>query len=176
MDRRLLIVTTALALLAGLVSAGMAAELKFAYLDAQKILDQTKAGQQAKKTMEEYRDSRQKIIDLDESEIKRLQDDLARQASVLEPEARRSKEEMLQKKLFEYQQKVGELTKELDSKKRDILTEFNNGLIEAVKKIAQREGYKFVFDRNAEGGVLLYAEDQYDITDKVIKEYDAATP
>jgi outer membrane protein len=176
MNRRMMTLTTALVILAGLVSAALADEMKFAYLDAQKILDQTKAGKQAKKTMEEYRDSRQKIIDLDESEIKRLQDDLAKQASVLGPEARKSKEEMLQKKLFEYQQKVGELTKELDSKKRDILTDFNNGLVAAVKKIAEREGYTFVFDENAEGGVLLYAEEKYDITDKVIKEYDAATP
>ena len=154
----------------------MAADVKFAYLDAQKILDQTKAGQRAKKTMEEYRDSRQKIIDLDESEIKRLQDDLARQQAVLDAEARRTKEETLQRRLFEYQQKVGEFSKELDGKKRDILTEFNNGLVAAVKKIAESEGYTFVFDRNAEGGVLLFAVDKFDITDRVIKEYDAATP
>ena len=150
--------------------------LKMAYLDAQKVLDGTKAGRRAKETLEEFTKSRQKIIDLDESEIKRLQEDLARQGSVLSPEARREKEESLQRKFMDYQKKISELTKELQSKRRDILEEFNKGLEEIVKRIAEKNGYTFVFDRNSEGGVLLYAAQALDITDEVIKEYDKTIP
>jgi outer membrane protein len=158
------------------VSARAAENQVIAFLDAQKVLDETKAGQQAKKEMEEYRDSRQKIIDMEEREIKTLQDELARQQTVLGPEARKVKEEKLQRKLFAYQQRVGEFSRELEDKKRDVLIEFNKGLIEAVEKIAKNEGYTFVFDRNAEGGVLLYAREAFDITDKVIGEYDQSAP
>ena len=158
------------------VPAQSAEDLRLAFLDAQRILDETKAGKRAKKTMEEYRDSRQKIIDLEENEIKRLQEELFRQQAVLGTDFRRTKEEILQKKLVEYQQQVQEFSRELDGKKRDILLEFNNGLVDVVSRIAEKEGYTFVFDRNAEGGVLLYAKKGFDITDKVIKEYDGATP
>ena len=162
--------------LVGTIPVRAGENLKLAYLDAQKILDGTKAGQRAKQSMEEFRDSRQKIIYLEESEIKRLQDDLARQGTVLSPEARRDKEESLQRKFMDYQKKVSELTKELQSKKKDILEEFNKGLEEIVKRIAEKNGYTLVFDRNAEGGVLLYAKQSLDITDEVIKEYDKTTP
>lgn len=155
--------------------AHSAENLKMAYIDAQKVLDGTKAGRRAKGTMEEFTKSRQKIIDLEESEIKRLQEDLARQGSVLSPEARREKEESLQRKFMDFQKKVSELTKELQSKKRDILEEFNKRLEEIVKRIAEKNGYAFVFDRNSEGGVLLYAKQSLDITDEVIKEYDKTT-
>jgi len=163
-------------ILAWMNPAHSAENLKMAYIDAQKVLDGTKAGRRAKETMEEFTKSRQKIIDLEESEIKRLQEDLARQGSVLSPEARREKEESLQRKFMDYQKKVSELTKELQSKKRDVLEEFNKGLEEIVKRIAEKNGYTFVFDRNSEGGVLLYAAQSLDITDEVIKEYDKTAP
>lgn len=163
-------------ILAWMTPVYSAENLEMAYVDAQKVLDGTKAGRQAKETMEEFTKSRQKIIDLEESEIKRLQEDLARQGTILSPEARREKEESLQRKFMDYQKKVSELTKELQSKKRDILEEFNKGLEEIVKRIAEKNGYTFVFDRNSEGGVLLYAAQSLDITDEVIKEYDKTAP
>lgn len=157
-----------------MVLPGHAAE-KIAFLDAQKILDETKAGQRAKTTMQEYRDSRQKIIDLDENELTRLQEELARQEAVLSLEAKRERQENLQRKLGDYQKTVADMSRELESKKRDILEEFNRGMLDVVKKIAKKEGYSFVFDRNDEGGALLYADESFDITGQVIKEYDAGT-
>lgn len=175
--KRFILTTVVLLGLTAWTTAGWAeGTTKIAFLDAQKVLDGTKAGQLAKKTMEEYRDSRQKIIDMEEDEIKKLQDELGRQQAVLDDAARKDREEKLQRKLMAYQQRVGEFSRELDGKKRDVLLDFNKGMIEAVEKIAKDKGYSFVFDKNAEGGVLLFAEGSFDITDEVIKVYDAATP
>jgi outer membrane protein len=176
MGRVIMVLVLGMAMLGGASTAHAAEGLKLAFIDAQKVLDNTKAGKRAKETMEQFRDSRQKIIDLEESEIKRLQDDLARQGAVLSPEARRTKEETLQRRFMDYQKKVGELTKELQDKKKDVLEEFNKGLEEVVKRIAEKNGYTLVFDRNAEGGVLVYAQQSLDITDEVIKEYDKTNP
>ena len=163
-------------ILSGVDRTHSAEGLKIAYIDAQEVLDRTKTGRQAKETMEKYRDSRQQIIDLEESEIKRLQDDLVRQKGVLSPEALTEKEQTLQRKFIAYQKKVTELTRELETKKRDILEDFNKVLLEVVKHIAEKRGYMIVFDRNAEGGVLLYAPSSLDITDEVVEEYDRFIP
>ena len=162
-------------ILLAMVLPGYAGE-KFAFLDAQKILDGTKSGQRAKTTMQEYRDSRQKIVDLEESELQRLQEQLERQGAVLSIEAKRERQENLQRQMGSYQKMVADMSRELDTKKRDILEEFNRGMLDIVKKIAKKEGYIFVFDRNDEGGTLLYAEESLDITEQVIKAYDAGTP
>jgi len=150
--------------------------IKIGVVDAQKILDDTKAGKKAKGDMEEFVKSRQKIIDIDESEIKQLQDDLTRQTAVLSPDARREKEDALQRKVVEYQKRAGELNKEVQSKKKEVLDNFNKDLEGIVKKVAERGGYVMILDRNAEGGVLLYAKDSLDLTGEVVKEFEKAVP
>lgn len=150
----------------------MGADLKMAYIDAQKILDNSKAGKRAKATIEEYVKSRQKIIDLEEEELKRLDTELAKQAAVLSPEARKEKEETLKRKFTDYQKRAADLRSEVDAKKLEILKEFNQGLEDAVKRAAEKEGYVIVFDKNPMGGPLVYAKEGLDITDKVVAEYD----
>ncbi len=150
--------------------------LKIGYVDAQKILDNTKAGKKSKESMEEFIKSRQKIIDLDENEIKQLQEDLQRQGAVLSPDARREKEESLQRKVVDYQRRAGEMNKEVQNKKKEVLDKFNAELEGVVKKVAEGGGYSFVIDRNAEGGVLLYGKESFNLTDEVVKEFEKTAP
>jgi len=149
---------------------------RIGYVDAQKVLDDTKAGKKAKADMEEFVKSRQKIIDIDEADIKQLQDDLARQTAVLSPDARREKEDTLQRKVMEYQKRATELNKEVQSKKKEVLDNFNKDLEGVVKKVAEQGGYVMILDRNAEGGVMLYAKDSLDLTGAVVKEFEKTFP
>jgi outer membrane protein len=160
-----------------IVPAVQAADpVKIGYVDAQKVLDNTKVGKKSKESLEEFLKSRQKIIDLDESEIKQLQDDLMRQTAVLNPDARREKEESLQRKVMDYQRRAGEMNKEVQVKKKEVLDKFNKELESIVKKVAERGGYSFVIDRNAEGGVLLYAKESFDLTEEAVKEFEKTSP
>src|SRR4051812_42300982 len=95
--------------------------LKIGTINAQKILDATKAGKKAKATMEEYVKSRQKIIDLEEQEIKSVEDELVKQGPVLSAEAKKDKQETFQRKMMDYQKKVSELNKEVQVKKKEVL-------------------------------------------------------
>ena len=150
--------------------------MKLGYVDAQKVLENTNGGERAKSKMQEFVQSRQKIIDLDETEIQQLQEDLQRQASILSPEARQSKEESLQRKMMSYQKRAGEMNKEVQDKNREILMQFNKNLQAVVKKVAEKGGYTYVLDQNAEGGVILYAAEGLDLTDAVIKEFEKIFP
>ena len=146
--------------------------LKVVFIDAQKILENSKEGKRVKTTVEEYVKSRQKIIDLEEEELKQLEEDLNRQASVLSPEAKKVKQDTFQKKLVEYQKKATDLNKEVQGKKLETLKEFNKRLEEAVKQVADKEGYSFVLDRGSDGGAVVYAKETFDITPKVIEQVD----
>jgi outer membrane protein len=161
-----------LALAAPALAAGPAAPT-IGWIDAQKILDQTKAGQSIKTRVEAFRDSRQKVIDTDESELKELEDKLGQQTSLLSDDARKEKQAEFQKKLGDYQKKVVQLNRELQDKKDELLKEFNDVLVRAVKKVAAAEGYSYVVDYGGEGSVL-YGAPQFDITDKVMAEVDAS--
>lgn len=149
---------------------------KVAYLDTQKVFDQSKAGKKAKGMLEEYVKSRQKIIDLDEAEIKELEDSLVKQESVLSPDAKRTKQEELQRKLLAYQKKAGDLNREIQDKKIEVLNDFHGQLQGVVKRVAEREGYAMVFDKAGGGpadlAAVLYAKESLSITDKVLAELD----
>lgn len=149
-----------------------AENLKIGTIDAQRILDNTKAGKKAKAAMEEYVKSRQKIIDLEEQEIKNLEEELVKQGPVLSTEAKKDKQESFQRKMLDYQKKVAELNKEVQDKKKEVLGGFNKNLEQIVKKIAEKDGYTVILDRNSEGGVLVYVKESLDLTDKVIQEFD----
>jgi outer membrane protein len=150
-------------------------EPRIAFVDAQKILDGTKAGKRAKGTMEEYVKSRQKVIDLDAQEIKRLDEELSKQGAVLSLEAKKGKEEDLQRKIVQYQRRAEELNREIQEKRAEVLKEFNKSLQHVLKKIAEKDGYLMVLDRE-DGGILLYVKESLDLTQKVIEEYDKIVP
>lgn len=168
--KRLLVLVTGLFFLTTALAG--AENLKIGTIDAQKILDNTKAGKKAKATMEEYVKSRQKIIDLEEQDIKKLEDELVKQGPVLSAEAKKDKQETFQRKMLDYQKKVAELNKEVQSKKKEVLEDFNKILEQVVKNIAEKDGYTVILDRNSEGGVIVYAKESVDLTDKVIQEFD----
>ncbi len=156
--------------------ADAADALKIAYIDALKVFDQSKIGKKAKGLLEEFVKSRQKIIDLEEAEIKELEDSLNKQESVLSPDAKKAKQEDLQKKFMAYQKKATDLNREIQDKKTDVLNEFHSQLQAVVKRVAEREGYALVFDKGSgtpsEVSSLLYAKDTLDVTEKVLAELD----
>jgi len=164
------------AILSAPAAAQTTNELKVAYIDALKVFEQSKIGKKAKGTLEEFVKSRQRIIDLEEAEIKELEDALDKQASVLSPEAKRTKQEDLQRKLLAYQKKATDLNREIQEKKADVLNDFHQQLQMVVRRVAERDGYALVFDKAsgtpAEMGSLLYAKDTLAITDKVLAELD----
>jgi len=161
-----------LAVLIPAISGWAAEGYKFGFVDAQKVLENSKEGKRVKAGMEDYLKPRQKIIDDQKEELRKIEEDLSRQSSVLSAEAKRTKEEDFRKRLADYQRRAMELNEEVQAKKLDVLKDFNHKLEEAVRQIAEKEGFTFVFDKNSEGGALVYARENYDLTARVIDQVD----
>jgi outer membrane protein len=151
-----------------------ATELKIGHADAQRALEGSKLGQKMKGRLEDYLKARQKTIDSEEDALKALEEELVQKASVLSPDAKKAKEIEFQKKVEEYRRKAEQLSREVQREKGDRLREFNKSLEEAAQKIAQQEGFDYVFDRSPEGSGLLYAKESFDLTAKVIEQIDKA--
>lgn len=145
---------------------------RIGWVDAQAILDETAAGKDIKARVEAFRDSRQKVMDLEEQEIKKLQDKIDQQGSLLSDDARRQKVLELNEKAVAFQKKFAQYQKELHDKTDELLGEFNDALIKAVQVVAVREGYQYVLDHGGEGSVL-YGAPEFDLTRTVKAEIDA---
>ena len=151
-----------------------AANLKIGVIEPQKVLDGTRNGKKIKDSLQEYVKSRQKIIDLEEEELKKIEEDLVKQSAVLSADAKKEKEETFRKRMMEYQRKVGQLNQEVQNKKKEVLDEFNKGLEQIVKGIADKEKLSLVVEKgdNGAGALVVYSHPSLDITDRVIKELD----
>jgi outer membrane protein len=160
----------ALVLVPGISGPFAAEEIKIGYVDTQRVLDESTLGKKVKDDISAHVKSRQQIIDLEEGELKKFQDELSRQGAVLSDQVRAEKEEAFQKKFGEYQQKVAELQREIQSKKMEKLKDFNDHLVTIAKKIAESEGLSLIFANDLESGSILYAKPSMNMTDRVIQE------
>ncbi len=148
--------------------------LKVGFVDAQKVLENSKEGKRMKLSLEEYVKSLQKVIDIEEQELKQMEDELTQKGALLSPEAKKMKQDDFQKKLVTYQKKAADLNKDVQGKKLDSLREFNRKLENATRQIAEKGDYTMVLDRSPEGSGVIYASDAYDVTSQVIEQIDLA--
>ncbi len=146
---------------------------KIGFVNAQKVLESSKEGKLVQEKMEEYVLTRQKVIELEEKELRQLEEELSRQGSLLSPEAKRMKQTEFQGKLVEYQKKARELNKEVQDKKIESLRKFNKKLEQAVREIAEKNGYLMVLDKDNEGGSVLFSKESHDITAQVMERLDS---
>jgi outer membrane protein len=170
---RILVVVAAVAL--AFAVPAWAAELKIGVIEPQKVLDQTKSGKKVKTTLEEYLKVRQKIIEQDEEDLKKMEEDLVKQGAVLSAEAKKEKEEKFRQKMVEYQRKVQQLNQEVQAKKKEMLDEFNKNLEQVIRGIADKEKITLVVEKgdNGAGALIIYSHPSLDLTDRVVKELDA---
>lgn len=155
--------------------AGAKVEGKIGVLDPARILSDTNAGKKAKDNLMAFSKNRQTLIELDEKELRRLEEDFVKQASVLSPTAKREREEAFRRRMQEYQQKVTELNREVQEKQKDVMDGFREKIETVAGKVAKRLGLQIVVD-GSKGGATLYREDTLDISNQVIEEFNRDYP
>jgi outer membrane protein len=149
-----------------------AQELKIGFLDAQKVLSQTKEGTRIRETLDAFVKARQEIIDLDERELKRMKDELDQQGILLSKEALSLKQNEMEEAFGRYQRKASELKKEVQEKQLSSLNAFNQKMEQATREVAEKEGYGFVLDKNGERGAVIYGKESFNLTAKIIEQMD----
>ncbi len=164
----------AVAALVLLPAAGALAQNKFAYVDMQRALDQIEEGKAIKNRLKSEFEKKQAELDKRQEELKREYaslNSLAREG-VLKDDKLREKEAELERRLKEVTQYWQESQKELAGQERELTQQLFVKMSGIVQSIAQAEGFTFVFDR----AVLAYAPEELDITNELVRKYNAKYP
>ena len=165
----------ALLVVSGCAAGGAKVEGKIGVVDPSRVLSETNAGKKAKESLGVFSKNRQVLIEMDEKELRRMEEDFGRQASVLSPTAKKEREEQFRRRVAEYQQKAGELNREVQEKQKDVLEGFREKVGLVVGKISKRLGLQVVMDKG-KGGPTLYSDEGLDITGQVIEEFNREYP
>ena len=164
-----------LAVIAGCAVGGAKVEGKVGVVDPARVLSETNAGKKAKESLSAFSKNRQALIEIEEKELRRMEEDFGRQASVLSATAKREREEQFRRRMAEYQQKAGEMNREVQDKQKDVLEGFREKVELIVGKVSKRLGLQVVMDKG-KGGPTLYSDEGLDITGQVIDEFNREYP
>lgn len=151
-------------------NGAQAADLKVGVVDLFKVLNESDTGKRAKTDLEFLVKSKQGAIDEKGKSIEKLKADFDKQAAILSPEARKAKEEELERLVREYQRIVQDSQAEIKKKETELMGSILGEVRELVAKLAQEEDYTLVLENMS--GVVLYFSKAVDITDKVVSRYN----
>ena len=165
----------ALIAVSGCAAGGGKIEGKIGVVDPARVLNETSHGKRAKDSLSVFSKNRQALIEMDEKELRRMEEDFGRQASVLSAAAKKEREDQFRRRVAEYQQKAGEMNREIQEKQKDALEGFREKVELVVGKVSKRLGLQVIMEKGR-GGPTLYSEPGLDITGQVIDEFNREYP
>ena len=164
------IVVALIALL--MLAAPALAETKIAYVDLQKALNLSKAGVKAKNAIAAQVKKYEEEFKSKQEELQKLKTELEKQAVLLSDSAKAQKERDFQQNVKELQRFQKDVKEELQQRDADATKKILNQLFEILQKLGKEGGYQMVIEKNE--GAVIYADESVDLTDELIKAFDAA--
>ena len=154
-----------------LTSTGSAQQIKIGYVDVLRLKQEYKEYQQAEAQFEKLMTVWQAKADSMQQHMQELADKLEKQNLMLTEQAKNDIRQELLVKQNEYQLFVNEVmgaNGEAASKEYELSKPLIEKMETVIKLVALKGKYTYILDRTA--GSVLYADETYDITNKVIAE------
>ena len=139
--------------------------LKIAVIDVNKILNESEAGKEARKKMEDRYEELKKKIEKVNQEARTMKEELDKQKILLGKEKAREREEALAGKVGELRQLTQEAEKEMQARQGELTREILKRVEGKIDKVVEEEKIDLLLDR-ASG--VVHAATSLDITEKVL--------
>jgi outer membrane protein len=157
-------------LLMGMMAAATArADVRLAYVDIQRALNECRAGKEAKSRFRGRIQQLQAQLEGEQNQVEQLKRELEEKGALMQPDQRQNLEDDYEKKLRKFQDDYKNSRDELQEKDNEVTGAIVRDLATVVREIGAKNGYTMVMEK----GTLLWAIPGIDITDQVIRAYDA---
>jgi outer membrane protein len=147
-----------------------AQSIKIGYFNLYRVMNESKRWAKERDAFVKKGTELKENLEKKGKELMLFKESVEKKAPMLSEEARREKEK-------EYQQKVKELDRlkqdseaELQQLNKEMSERFMGNITQVLKKLGEEEKYTLIL----EAGLVAYAPEALDITDQVIKAFDAA--
>jgi outer membrane protein len=146
------------------------ATARIAFVDLQRVLVRSQAGVAAREQLEKEKAQMEREISTRQQEIDKLREDLEKKGSLLTAEARREREEALERKRRDGARLTDDFRRDLARKEQQVLVRLQQDLVGVIERLGKQKGYYMIVERRGAG--VLYAAAEADLTDDVIRAYD----
>ncbi len=169
--KRILIAIITLAFLAGLTPAFGADVAKIGVVDFEKILKESSAGKLTQKELSEKGEEFKLKLKAEKDELDALSKAFEREALVLSPEKKKEKEREFRIRVNDFKKMQEEFSKEFKRIEIKHINQMQKDVFEIVDILGKEEGFLLIIERKTAG--VIYRPSNVDITDAVIKKYNA---
>ena len=143
---------------------------KFGFVNTERILRDAQPAQRAQKKIEaEFQKRDQELAKIAE-QLKRMQDDLDKNAVTMGEAQRRNREREFADLNRDFQRKQREFREDLNQRRNEELAQVVELANRVIRQIAEQEKFDIIFQD------AVFASPRIDITDKVIKALDSGKP
>ena len=146
-----------------------AESLKIGYVDLQKALNQSVTGKTALEKLKNDIEKENEVLKEREEEIKKLEEELNKQGFMMKESEKERKTEEYRRKGRDFERYKEDTRRDIMMKEREMTARIISELIKLAQKIGQEEGFTVILEK---GEIVLFASDNIDLTDKLIKRYD----
>ncbi|WP_070137490.1 OmpH family outer membrane protein [Crocinitomix algicola] len=156
----------------GLVNSATAQ--RYAFVDSQYILDQMPEYAEAQAELDKASEDWQKEIEQLFLDVERKRKEYAEEAILLPAEIKKQREkeiEAAEQKAKEMQKQRFGVGGDLFAKRAELIKPIQDKIFNAIQAVASSSNLAFVFDK-ANQSNLLYADQKYNISDRVLAEMD----
>jgi Skp family chaperone for outer membrane proteins len=180
MKTRLLTVATLLGFLAGTAvlraQSPTASNGKVAVINMQAAIANTGEGKKALSDLQKKFTPRRQDLEHQQQEIAALQDQLQRQATTLSDDEQRRLSRELDDKQRIFKRAQEDFQAEGQQEQQDIGQRIGAKMVKLLDDYAQKNGFDMVMDATPQTLPIYYIAPQLDLTETMVKLYDAANP
>jgi outer membrane protein len=159
------IILVAVMVTAIFAGTSLAEGLRVAVIDMNKILNDSEAGQAAKKKMEARYEELKKTIDAKQEEARKIKEEIEKQKVMLGKEKLKEKEDAFQAKVNELRQLTQEGEQEMQARQAEFTREVLKSVEAKVEVVVKAEKIDLVLERTA--GVIHF-NPSMDISSRVL--------
>lgn len=149
-------------------------QTKVGYIDSKKILESMQESRDAKQRLDNLVAQWQSDLKILQDSLKNIKDDYEKKKLILTEQLRQQTEKQiadLENTVTNFKvQKFGE-TGEYFQKQTEFMKPVQDRIFKAIETVAKDGGFDYVFDRSSDI-LLLYVNETYDLTAKVVKEIE----
>ena len=145
---------------------------KIAIVDIQSILRDSLSSKEARKKMDAIALQEQKVLSNEENKLRKEDQELQQQRSILAPDVYLQRQQKLQKEIRKLQKRSRNLNQVLDKSFRRTINKIQIVLLDELRKLTQELNINMILPRSQ----IVIAVDDFEITDLALQRLNKRLP
>jgi outer membrane protein len=144
---------------------------KIGYVDVQKALNASTAGRTAVEKLRALFEERKVELEREKASIEQRKDELDKQALLMNDATRRERQDEIRRLERDWTRKINDSKEEMSQQEARFLDQIRREIQTVIDELGQEQGYLLILEKNA--SAVMYAPESIDLTEEVVKRYDA---